>query len=145
MSKSIEQLCLEKGLRMTGQRRLIVSVLSDHYDRSGLHPDADELYERVIQVNPRVSLATIYRTLRLLEEEHILSRIEFGDGRTRYEKANRKHHDHLIDETTGEVIEFRNEQIESLQKQIAKDLGYRLLHHKLQLFCEPLKRKNSKK
>lgn len=141
MTKSIEQLCADKGLRMTGQRRLIVSVLSENFDKSALHPNADELYQLVTERDPRISLATIYRTLRLLEESGVLEKIEFGDGKNRYERANRKHHDHLIDTKTGEVIEFSNADIEQLQKKIAHKLGYKLVHHRLQLFGEKLKGK----
>jgi Fur family ferric uptake transcriptional regulator len=131
----LERLCQEKGLRMTEQRRVIVRVLSQSHD----HPDVDAVYKRVSQIDPKVSIATVYRTLRLLEEERILSRHEFGDGRSRYEEASHEHHHHLIDECTGQIIEFYDERIESLQKEIAKALGYHLVGHRLELYGVPLK------
>lgn len=130
----VEQLCLEKGLKMTEQRRAIARVLSDSDD----HPDADAVYRRATRIDPRISLATVYRTVRLFEEAQVLERHEFGDGRARYEEVADEHHDHLIDIRTGKVIEFQNEQIERLQKKIAKELGYRLVGHRHELHGVPL-------
>jgi Fur family ferric uptake transcriptional regulator len=131
----LERLCAEKGLRMTGQRRTIARVLSDAED----HPDVEEVYRRASAVDPRISLSTVYRTVRLFENEGILERHEFGDGRARYEPAGHGHHDHLINVKTGEVIEFRNEQIERLQESVARELGFRLIGHRLELFGVPVK------
>lgn len=125
---------------MTEQRRIIAQVLSESQD----HPDVKGVYQRVHQVDPKISLATIYRTLRLFEEAHILNRHEFGDGRSRYEKASREHHHHLIDTHTGQIIEFYDEHIESLQKEIAKNLGYQLVGHRLELYGVPLKKDRKK-
>lgn len=132
----IERSCADLGLRMTGQRRMIARVLSDSPD----HPDVDELFRRVSAIDPRVSLSTVYRTLKLFEEKGILARHDFGAGRGRYEEAPREHHDHLIDVDTGSVIEFRNEEIERIQEKIARELGFRLIGHKLELYGVPLKR-----
>lgn len=132
----IERSCADSGLRMTGQRRMIARVLSDSPD----HPDVDELFRRVSAIDPRVSLSTVYRTLKLFEEKGILARHDFGAGRGRYEEAPREHHDHLIDVDTGSVIEFRNEEIERIQEKIARELGFRLIGHKLELYGVPLKR-----
>jgi len=132
---TLEQLCQAKGLRMTEQRRIIVRVLSESQD----HPDVDALYKRVSQLDSRISLATVYRTLRLFEEAHILKRHDFGDGKSRYEEASNEHHHHLIDAHTGQIIEFHDERIESLQKDIARDLGYHLVGHRLELYGIPLK------
>jgi Fur family ferric uptake transcriptional regulator len=131
----LEQLCLEKGLRMTEQRRIITYVLSQSRD----HPNVDAVYTRVSQINPKISLATVYRTLRLFEKAHILTRHDFGDGRSRYEIASCAHHHHLIDTHTGKIIEFHDEQLETLQKKIAKGLGYHLVGHRLELYGVPLK------
>lgn len=121
---------------MTGQRRLIARVLSDSYD----HPDVEEVYRRAVLLDPRISLATVYRTVRLLEEAGILERHEFRDGRARYEAADGEHHDHLIDIETGEVIEFKDQEIERIQTRLAKELGYRLVDHRLALYGVRLKR-----
>jgi Fur family transcriptional regulator, ferric uptake regulator len=134
---SIEQLCVAKGLKMTGQRRVIARVLSDAED----HPDVEMVHRRAIAIDPRISIATVYRTVRLFEEEQILERHEFGDGRARYEEASEDHHDHLIDIESGQVIEFQSEEIEKIQQAIAEELGYRLVDHRLELFAVPLKRK----
>jgi Fur family ferric uptake transcriptional regulator len=131
----LERLCAEKGLRMTGQRRTIARVLSEAED----HPDVEEVYRRASAIDPRISLSTVYRTVRLFENEGILERHEFGDGRARYEPAGHGHHDHLINVKTGEVIEFRNEQIERLQESVARELGFRLIGHRLELFGVPVK------
>ena len=130
----LEQLCLDKGLKMTEQRRIIARVLSESHD----HPDVEAVYRRAIAVDPHISLATVYRTVRLFEESSILARHDFGDGRARYEEAERDHHDHLIDMRTRKVIEFKNDQIEELQRRIARELGYELLGHRLELYGVPL-------
>jgi Fur family ferric uptake transcriptional regulator len=133
----LESLCADKGLRMTGQRRIIAQVLSHSND----HPDVEEVYRRSSAVDPNISLSTVYRTVRLFEEEGILERHEFRDGRARYERVDKQHHDHLIDMRTGKVIEFRNEKIEELQKEIAAELGFKLIDHRLELYGIPLKKK----
>jgi Fur family ferric uptake transcriptional regulator len=133
----LERLCAERGMRMTGQRRTIARVLSEAED----HPDVEEVYRRASAQDPRISLSTVYRTVRLFENEGILERHEFGDGkRARYEPAGHGHHDHLINVKTGEVIEFRNEQIERLQESVARELGFRLIGHRLELFGTPIKK-----
>jgi Fur family ferric uptake transcriptional regulator len=129
----LERLCAERGMRMTGQRRTIAQVLSEAED----HPDVEEVYRRASARDPRISLSTVYRTVRLFESAGILDRHEFGDGRARYEPAG--HHDHLINVKTGEVIEFSNEQIEKLQEAVARELGFKLIGHRLELFGVPLK------
>jgi Fur family ferric uptake transcriptional regulator len=126
----IERLCLEKGLKMTGQRRVIARVLSESDD----HPDVEMLHERATAIDPRISIATVYRTVRLFEDEEILTRHDFGDGRARYEEVPEEHHDHLIDIDSGEVVEFTNEAIERLQDEVARELGYRLVDHRLELY-----------
>ena len=126
----IERLCIEKGLKMTGQRRVIAQVLSESED----HPDVELLHQRATERDPRISIATVYRTVRLLEEADILTRHDFGDGRARYEETAEDHHDHLIDIDTGEVIEFQNEAIEALQAEVARQLGFRLVDHRLELY-----------
>lgn len=131
----LEKQCQQKGLRMTDQRRIIVRVLSESQD----HPDVDAVYKRVSQIDSKISLATVYRTLRLLEEANILSRHDFGDGRSRYEEASCQHHHHLIDTHTGKIIEFHDERIEALQKEIANKLGYELVGHRLELYGVPFK------
>ncbi len=133
----LERLCAEKGLRMTGQRRIIAQILS----RSDDHPDVEEVYRRASAVDRHISLSTVYRTVRLFEEEGIIERHEFRDGRARYERVDKLHHDHLIDMKTGNVIEFRNEKIEELQKQIAAELGFELIDHRLELYGTPIKKK----
>src|SRR5512147_2223203 len=130
----IEHLCLEKGMKMTGQRRIIARVLSDATD----HPDVEEVYRRAVRIDPGISLATVYRTVRLFEEASILERHDFGDGRARYEEAPENHHDHLIDIQSGQVIEFSNEEIEKLQHRVAEHLGYKLVGHRLELYAVPL-------
>lgn len=126
----LERLCIEKGLKMTEQRRIIARVLSDASD----HPDVEMLYRRATDLDPRISIATVYRTVRLLEEASILERHDFGDGRARYEELPEEHHDHLIDVDSGAVIEFQNNDIEELQRKIAETLGYRLVDHRLELY-----------
>ncbi|MCI4660276.1 MAG: transcriptional repressor [Neomegalonema sp.] len=130
----ISRRCEELGLRMTEQRRVVAQVLSAADD----HPDAEELYRRASQIDPKISIATVYRTVKLFEEAGILERLDFRDGRARYEDAERDHHDHLIDLHSGEIIEFVDEEIERLQQKIAERLGYRLVDHRLELFCVPL-------
>jgi len=132
----LEQLCVEKGMKMTGQRRVIARLLSNAAD----HPDVEELHRRASAIDPRISIATVYRTVRLFEEANILSRHEFGDGRARYERAPESHHDHLIDIKSGKVIEFENEEIEALQREIARRLGFNLVDHRLELYAVPLKK-----
>lgn len=131
---AIERACAEKGLRMTGQRRTVAHVLSAATD----HPDVEELFRRAQSLDANISLSTVYRTVRLFEDEGIIERHEFGDGRARYERAEREHHDHLIDIETGRVLEFQNAEIERLQERIANELGYRIVGHRLELYCEPL-------
>ena len=133
----IEQLCIDKGLKMTEQRRVIARVLSDAAD----HPDVEALHRRAVEIDERISIATVYRTVRLLEEADILTRHDFGDGRARYEEVSESHHDHLINIETGEVIEFSNHEIEALQEEIAKKLGYKLMDHRLELYAVPLDKK----
>ncbi len=139
MSDTIISRCEAKGLRMTEQRRTIAAVLEDSKD----HPDVVELYARASKRDSAISLATVYRTVKLFEEAGILDKLEFGDGRARYEDAEREHHDHLIDINSGEVIEFMDPEIEQLQEKIAEKLGYRLKGHKMELYGVPLKRKDS--
>ncbi|HTS92803.1 MAG TPA: Fur family transcriptional regulator [Stellaceae bacterium] len=134
MPSRLEQLCIDKGLKMTEQRRIIARVLSDSAD----HPDVEAVHRRATEIDPRISIATVYRTVRLFEEANILARHDFGDGRARYEEMPSDHHDHLIDLQTGRVIEFTNEAIEGLQRQVAEKLGYRLVGHRLELYAVPL-------
>ena len=132
----IEELCVKKGMRMTEQRRVIARVLSEAAD----HPDVEEVYRRASAVDDRISIATVYRTVRLFEEGGILERHDFRDGRSRYEQVTEEHHDHLINLQTGEVIEFHNDDIERLQEIIARELGYKLVDHRLELYGVPLDR-----
>jgi Fur family ferric uptake transcriptional regulator len=134
MPSRLEQLCQEKGLKMTEQRRIIARVLSDSDD----HPDVELLHRRATAIDPRISVATVYRTVRLFEEANILQRHDFGEGRARYEETSDSHHDHLIDVQSGQVIEFQNEEIESLQRKVAEKLGYRLVGHRLELYAVAL-------
>lgn len=133
----IEALCAEKGLRITEQRRVIAQVLSDAED----HPDVEKLHERASTIDPGISIATVYRTVRLFEDAGILERHDFGDGRARYEAAPESHHDHLIDVETGNVIEFVDPELEQLQRQIAEKLGFRLVDHRMELYGVALDRK----
>ncbi len=130
MGDRLERLCIEKGLKMTEQRRVIARVLSESTD----HPDVEMVYQRVTARDPRISIATVYRTVKLLEEASILERHDFGEGRSRYEETPETHHDHLIDIKSGKVIEFTNSEIERLQKIVAKELGYDLVDHRLELY-----------
>ncbi|WP_324754917.1 Fur family transcriptional regulator [Roseovarius sp. Pro17] len=136
MPDTITDRCEAHGLRMTGQRRIIAAVLEEADD----HPDVDELYARASARDPKISIATVYRTVKLFEEAGILDKLEFGDGRARYEDAERGHHDHLIDLDTGGVIEFFDPEIERLQEKIAARLGYKLKGHKMELYGKPLKK-----
>ena len=131
----IAKLCAEAGLRMTGQRRTIATVLSDADD----HPNVEEVHARAHRLDRRISLSTVYRTLRLFEQKGILARHAFGEGPRRYEEAKREHHDHLIDIDGGGVIEFRSEEIEKLQERIARELGYKLVGHRLELYGVPIR------
>ena len=131
---SIEKLCLEKGLRMTVQRRVIAKVISEAED----HPDVEEIHRRSNQIDDRISIATVYRTMRLFEDYDIVAKHDFNDGRSRYEEVPDEHHDHLINLRTGEVIEFLNEEIERLQEKIAREHGFKLVDHRLELYGVPL-------
>jgi Fur family ferric uptake transcriptional regulator len=141
MSSRLEQLCEQLGMRMTDQRRVIAQVLSASDD----HPDVEELHHRAAAVDPRISIATVYRTVRMFEENGILSRLDLGDGRARYEEMPESHHDHLIDTRSGKIIEFNDPEIEALQEKIAARLGYRLVDHRLELFGVPLDDRNDPK
>lgn len=140
MPSRIERLCIEKGLKMTEQRRVIARVLSDAAD----HPDVEQVHKRASAVDPKISIATVYRTVRLFEEANILEKHDFGDGRSRYEEIPESHHDHLIDIESGKVVEFRNEQIEALQRTVAEQLGYRIVDHRLEIYAVPIKRPEGK-
>ena len=135
---SIEQSCIDKGLKMTEQRRVIARVLSESDD----HPDVEEVHKRASAVDSHISIATVYRTVRLFEENDIIEKHDFGDGRARYEESTEKHHDHLIDVKNGEVIEFVNEEIEKLQHKVAEKHGYRLIDHRLELYVVPIEENN---
>ena len=141
MPDRLERLCIEKGLRMTGQRRVVARVLSVAED----HPDVEEVYRRSADIDPNISIATVYRTVRLFEEAGIIERHDFGDGRARYEESPEEHHDHLIDTTTGQVIEFHNAEIERLQEIVAREHGFELIGHRLELYGVPVDRKSNKK
>ena len=130
----IERLCIDKGMKMTEQRRVIARVLSTAKD----HPDVEKVYRRASEMDPKISIATVYRTVRLFEEANIIERHDFGAGRSRYEEATDEHHDHLIDIQSGEVIEFQNQEIEALQEEIAEKHGMKLVGHRLELYGVPL-------
>jgi len=136
MSENIEQKCIAKGVKLTDQRRIIVKVLSESKENYGEsdHPDVDELYNRVSKVDSKISIATVYRTVKILEEAGILVKHDFKAGKARYEQIRESHHDHLIDVKTGEIIEFVDEEIEKLQKKVAEKYGYQLVDHKLELY-----------
>jgi Fur family ferric uptake transcriptional regulator len=134
MPSKLEKQCVEKGMKMTEQRRVIARVISDAHD----HPDVEEVYKRSSGIDPRISIATVYRTMRLFEEAGIVEKHDFGDGRARYEEAAEQHHDHLIDVKSGKVIEFVNKEIEKLQERVARELGYKLIDHRLELYAVPL-------
>jgi Fur family ferric uptake transcriptional regulator len=133
-ASSLEEQCIAKGMRMTEQRRIIAGVIEDASD----HPDVEELYRRAVEQDPRISISTVYRTVKLFEDAGIIERHDFRDGRARYETVPDEHHDHLIDLKSGRVIEFRNEEIERLQEAIARKLGFRLVDHRLELYGVPL-------
>jgi Fur family transcriptional regulator, ferric uptake regulator len=141
MGSRLEQLCEQLGMRMTDQRRVIARVLSSSSD----HPDVEELHRRSVAVDPRISIATVYRTVRMFEENGILSRLDLGDGRARYEEMPESHHDHLIDTRSGKIVEFNDPELEALQERIAARLGYKLVDHRLELFGVPLDDKDGKK
>lgn len=130
MPSRLELLCQEKGLKMTEQRRVISRVLSEATD----HPDVEQVYRRAVEIDPKISIATVYRTMRLFEEASVIERLDFGDGRARYEESRDEHHHHLIDLETGEVIEFANAELEALKEKIARELGYELIGHRLELY-----------
>lgn len=136
MTSRIEQLCKDKGLKMTGQRRVIAQVLSSAQD----HPDAEELHKRAVSIDDRISLATVYRTVRLFEEANILERHDFRDGRARFETAEDGdgHHHHIINVRSGEVVEFEDEVLEALKRRIAADLGFKIVGERLELYCVPI-------
>ena len=137
---SIEAACIEKGMKMTEQRRVIARVLSDSTD----HPDVEGVYKRASRIDPKISIATVYRTLRLFDIANIIERLDFGDGRARYEVATEdSHHHHLIDMKTGDVLEFENEELENIKKQIAHDLGYKLVGERLELYGVQIESKTS--
>jgi Fur family ferric uptake transcriptional regulator len=138
-NQSLEEVCLAKGMRMTEQRRVIAHVLEAATD----HPDVEELYRRAVAVDARISIATVYRTVKLFEDAGVIERHDFGAGRGRYETVPDEHHDHLIDLRTGKVIEFRNEEIEALQQAMAEKLGFRLVDHRLELYGVPLPEETS--
>ena len=136
MSNSIENKCIKKGVRLTDQRKLVAKVMSESED----HPDVDELHKRISKIDSKISIATVYRTVKLFEESGIVSKHEFKGNKARYEQATHEHHDHLIDINTGEIIEFVNEDIEKLQKKVAEKLGYNLVDHRLELYGSKIKK-----
>ena len=142
MSSLIEDKCKEKGVRLTDQRKVIAKVMSDSKSTYGSkdHPDVDELHKRVSLVDPKISIATVYRTVKLLEESGIIERHDFKEGKSRYEPLTEEHHDHLIDVKTGEIVEFVDKEIEELQKKVAEKLGYKLVDHKLELYAQKIKK-----
>ena len=130
MSETIEQKCIAKGVKLTDQRKIIAKIMSESQD----HPDVDELYKRASVIDAKISIATVYRTVKLFEESGIVAKHDFKGGKARYEELSESHHDHLIDIKTGEIIEFVDEEIEKLQKKVAKKYGYKLVDHKLELY-----------
>ncbi|MFM9889049.1 MAG: Fur family transcriptional regulator [Rickettsiales bacterium] len=139
MTSILEKKCIDKGLKMTGQRRVIARALSESND----HPDVELLHKRATAIDPHISIATVYRTMKLFEDAHIIERHDFGDGRARYEEMPEEHHDHLIDLRTGRVVEFSNAEIEAMKERIARELGFKLVGHRLELFGLPLDEKAS--
>ena len=142
MSETIEEKCLSKGVKLTDQRRIIAKVISEskaEYGESD-HPDVDELYNRVSKIDPKISIATVYRTVKLFEESGIVEKHDFKGGKARYEKSPDEHHDHLIDINSGEIVEFVDKEIEKLQVEVAKKLGYKLVDHKLELYGSKIKK-----
>jgi Fur family ferric uptake transcriptional regulator len=136
MSSDIENKCIQKGIRLTDQRRLVAKVMSDSHD----HPDVDELHKRVNKLDPKISIATVYRTVKLFEEAGVVAKHDFKGNKARYEQAPHDHHDHLIDINTGEITEFVDEDIEKLQKKVAEKLGYKLVDHRLELYASKIKK-----
>ena len=136
MSSEIEKKCIERGVRLTDQRRLIAKVMSESDD----HPDVDELHKRVNKLDSKISIATVYRTVKLFEEANIVAKHEFKGTKARYEEASQEHHDHLIDVNTGQIVEFVNEDIEKLQQKVAEKLGYKLVDHRLELYGSKIKK-----
>ena len=136
MSETLEEKCISKGVKLTDQRKVIVKVLSESKEKYGEsdHPDVDELYNRVSKIDPKISIATVYRTVKILEEAGILVKHDFKAGKARYEQIRESHHDHLIDVKSGEIIEFVDDEIENLQKKVAEKYGYKLVDHKLELY-----------
>lgn len=134
MPSRLEELCVKKGLKMTDQRRVISRVLSEATD----HPDVEEVHRRAVQIDPRISIATVYRTMRLLEDAQVIERVDLGDGRARYEEATADHHHHLIDTRTGRIIEFASPELEALKERIAHELGYKIVGHRLEIYGVPL-------
>jgi len=137
MSNEIENKCIKNGVRLTEQRKLVAKIMSESED----HPDVDELHKRISKVDSKISIATVYRTVKLFEESGIVAKHDFKGNKSRYEKAPEEHHDHLIDINTGEIIEFVNEDIEKLQKEVAEKLGYKLVDHRLELYGLKIKNK----
>ena len=136
MSSDIENKCIHKGIRLTDQRRLVAKAMSDSHD----HPDVDELHKRVNKLDPKISIATVYRTVKLFEEAGVVAKHDFKGNKARYEQAPHDHHDHLIDINTGEITEFVDEDIEKLQKKVAEKLGYKLVDHRLELYASKIKK-----
>ena len=136
MTSDIEEKCIKKGVRLTDQRKLVAKIMSESED----HPDVDELHKRVSKIDSKISIATVYRTVKLFEEAGIVAKHDFKGNKARYEQAPHEHHDHLIDINTGEIIEFVNEDIENLQKQVAEKLGYKLVDHRLELYGSKIKK-----
>jgi len=136
MNSNLEDKCIQKGVRLTDQRKLIAKVMSDSED----HPDVDELHKRVSSLDAKISIATVYRTVKLFEESGIVAKHDFKGNKARYEQTTQEHHDHLIDINTGEITEFVNEDIEKLQKQVAEKLGYKLVDHRLELYGSKIKK-----
>ena len=137
---NLEQKCIDKGLRLTDQRKTIVKLLEETIIDTKFHPDVDELHKRAVIIDKRISIATVYRTVKLLEEANIIDKHEFKAGKSRYEAVTETHHDHLIDVNTGEIIEFVDEEIEKLKKKIANKLGFDLVDHRLELYCKKKKK-----
>ena len=136
---NLEQKCIDKGLRLTDQRKVIVKLLEETIMDTKFHPDVDEIHKRAVAIDKKISIATVYRTVKLLEEADIIDRHEFKEGKSRYEAVTETHHDHLIDINTGEIIEFVDDEIEKLKKKIANKLGFELVDHRLELYCKKLK------
>ena len=141
MSSEIEKKCIKRGVRLTDQRRLVAKIMSESED----HPDVDELHKRVNKIDSKISIATVYRTVKLFEESGIVEKHDFKGNKARYEQAPKEHHDHLIDINTGEITEFVNKDIEKLQKQVAEKLGYKLVDHRLELYGSKIKKLKNKK